>query len=132
MATRRLCAAFLFAAGLAAAAPASAQFVAFSRCHGAYPCNQPFGLQYNPDPLIAGPYASGPTSAVAGHIELKKIPEVKLDTRPQEPPVDDAVTASVRAFLKRHPALKRPEEKAGEQALPAQATPTAPAPDPKP
>lgn len=119
--------AFLFGGLLAAAVPARAQFTVFSRCHGAYPCDRPFGLQYRPDPLIAGPYASAPTSAVAAHIELKTKPEVELDKRPA-PAADDAVDASVRSFLKRHPAPARAPEKPGAAKPPAK--PAQPPPGP--
>jgi hypothetical protein len=123
MATRRL-AALLFAAGLVAAAPASAQFVSFTRCHAAFPCNEAFGLQYRPDPLIAGPWASSvPSSAVSAHIELKSEPKVQVDTRP-DGSSDDVLDASVRSFLKRHPAPKRVPDT-------APAKPADPAPDPQ-
>ncbi len=93
----------LSAAALAMASPASAQFVLFSRCQTAYPCNQPFGLQYRPDPLIAGPWAPGaPASAISAHIELKAHPSIDLD-QPKTPPLDDPVQNSVRYFLRKYP-----------------------------
>jgi len=94
--------ALLLGGMLAAAVPARAQFVSLTRCHGAFPCDRPFGLQYRPDPLIAGPYASGPSSAVSAHVDLKTKPEVELDTPLKMS--GDAVDASVKAFLRRHPA----------------------------
>ena len=85
------------------AAPVSAQFVLFSRCQTAYPCNQPFGLQYRPDPLIAGPWSNGsPASAVSAHIELKVPPSIELD-KPRTPATDDPVNNSVRYFLRKYP-----------------------------
>ncbi|MGH9367561.1 MAG: hypothetical protein ACRD3M_07795 [Thermoanaerobaculia bacterium] len=103
---RRFWPAGLLAAGaLAAAAPICAQFVPLSRCHSALPCSRPFGLQYRPDPLIAGPWASAGSSAVSVHVELKENPKPELD-RPKPPPVDDPVEASVRYFLRKHPAPK--------------------------
>lgn len=115
----------LLLGGMLAAVPARAQFVLFTRCHGAYPCDRPFGLQYRPDPLIAGPYSSAPGSAVAGHIELKTKPEVELDKRPT-PAVDDAVDASVRAFLKRHPVPKRAPQKPHAEKPPVEPPPHRP------
>ena len=86
-----------------AAAPASAQFVLFSRCQTAYPCNQPFGLQYRPDSLIAGPWApGGPASAISAHIELKVPPSIELD-KPKTPAMEDPVNNSVRYFLRKYP-----------------------------
>lgn len=88
---------------LLAAAPARAQFVLFSRCQTAYPCNQPFGLQYRPDPLIAGPWAPGaPASAISAHIELKVPPSIELD-KPKTPAMEDPVNNSVRYFLRKYP-----------------------------
>ena len=113
---RRLALAAVFGAAtlLAAAAPASAQFAAFSRCHAAWPCSEPFHLEYRPDPLLAGPWAADTSSAVSGHIELKASPRVELD-KPKEPPVDDPVEASVRYFLRKHPVVK-PKAPAPEAA----------------
>ena len=94
----------LSAAALFLASPASAQFVLFSRCQTAYPCNQPFGLQYRPDPLIAGPWAAvNPASAVSAHIELKKNPSIGLDKPTKTPDLDDPVNNSVRYFLRKYP-----------------------------
>ena len=83
----------------------------FSRCQTAYPCNQPFGLQYRPDPLIAGPWTSGsPASAVSAHIELKKPLSIGLD-KPKPPSTDDPVDNSVRYFLRKYPpVLTKPLE----------------------
>jgi len=95
----------LAAAALLRAPAASAQFAAFSRCHAAWPCSEPFHLEYRPDPLLAGPWAADTSSAVSGHIELKANPKIELD-QPKEPPVDDPVAASVRYFLRKHPVVK--------------------------
>ncbi len=105
---RRLLGAALAAAGaFVLATPARAQFVPLTRCHGAWPCSQPFGLQYKPDPLLAGPWAQGaPTSAVSAHVELKAQPKVELD-KPKTPAADDPVEASVRYFVKKHPGPKK-------------------------
>ncbi len=88
---------------LLGAAPVRAQFVLFSRCQTAYPCNQPFNLQYRPDPLLAGPWSNGsPASAVSGHIELKVPPSIELD-KPKTPAMEDPVNNSVRYFLRKYP-----------------------------
>jgi hypothetical protein len=117
--TRLSLAAFLIAGGLCAAS-ASAQFVQLTRCHGAYPCNQPFGLEYNPDPLIAGPWSQGaPTSAVSAHVELNSKPKVVLD-KPEPLPLSDPIGPSVRAFLKKYPPKKSKAEQAAAAAKPAE------------
>lgn len=102
----------LSASALFLASPASAQFVLFSRCQTAYPCNQPFGLQYRPDPLIAGPWTNGsPASAISAHIELMVPPSIELD-KPKAPPLDDPVNNSVRYFLRKYPpVLTKPLKK---------------------
>jgi hypothetical protein len=90
---------------LVSAATVSAQFMQMARCHQAYPCALPFGLQYRPDPLLAGPYTNAPSSAVSGHIELKAKPKVVLDERP--PLSDDFAESAARAFVKRHPVTRK-------------------------
>ena len=125
----RLLLAVLLVAGFLFAAPASAQFVQFTRCHGAYPCNQPFSLEYKPDPLIAGPWSHGsaPTSAVSAHMELKSKPKVELD-KPEPLPLSDPIGPSVKAFLKKYPAPKK--TKTEEPPEPAAAKPPQPATKP--
>lgn len=100
-------AALALVGGFLAARPASAQFMPLSHCHQAYPCAIPFGFQFQPDPILAGPFVSPGTTAIAGHVLLKKKPEIALDERP--PLSDDVAEAAARAFLRRHPAPKRPE-----------------------
>lgn len=73
----------LAAAGLAAASGAKAQFVQLTRCQAAYPCNVPFGLQYKPEPLIAGQYGNVPSSAFSVRVNPVK---------PFSPPKVDLVT----------------------------------------
>ncbi len=116
---RRCLGVLLAAGGLLAAAPVRAQFIPFTRCHGAYPCNRPYEIQYKPDPLIAGPYpAAAPASAVSAHVALNGKFEVELDKPAPLPISEDPVDASVKAFLKRYPApktapaktAKKPEE----------------------
>jgi hypothetical protein len=128
MAMRRWIPGLLFAVGLSAASAARAQFVPFTRCHGAYPCNRPFLIQYQPDPLIAGPYPSAPSSsAVSAHVELKSSPVVILDKPAPLPLSEDPVDASVRAFLKRHPGFKPSAPKTAQEKPEAKARP---APEP--
>ena len=132
MAVRRGIPGLLIAGGLFAASAASAQFVPFTRCHGAYPCNVPFVIQYRPDPLIAGPYPSAPSSsAVSAHVNLKSSPEVVLDKPAPLPLSEDPVEASVRAFLKRHPGFKPSVVKADEGKPEAKSPPAPEPPKPK-
>jgi len=101
MKTRQIFRGALFTIGLLAAGAMSAQFVTLSRCQAAYPCAFPIGLQYRPDPLIAGQYGRVPDTAISLRLPLKAplIPE--FDRRPQ--PDLGAVDAAVRKSLEMHP-----------------------------
>jgi len=88
--TRRL-AVVLFAAGLLTAGTSSAQFVRLSRCQTAFPCSIPFGLQYNPDPLIAGPYAQVPNTAVSARVEIAAPFKFEVDRPLDQKTIDEAV-----------------------------------------
>ena len=107
----------LFLLGFLAASVSEAQFVRFSRCHAAYPCMIPFGLQYNPDPLIAGQYGQPNTTAISGHVDLKFPLKVEIDKPIDQRVIDEAV----RKTLEIHGAEKKPEP-----SVP----PAAPAPEP--
>jgi hypothetical protein len=116
---RRCLGVLLFAGGLLAAAPLRAQFIPFTRCHGAYPCNVPYEIQYKPDPLIAGPYpAAAPASAVSAHMNLSADPNLTLDKPAPLPISDDPVEASVKAFLKKHPGPKAAPAKTARKPEP--------------
>lgn len=101
MRTRQLLRGILFGIGLLAAAALSAQFVSLSRCQAAYPCAIPFGLQYRPDPLIAGQYGRVPDGAIFVGLPLKTPLMPRLDNRPQ--PDLGAVDAAVRKSLEMNP-----------------------------
>jgi hypothetical protein len=81
----------LFAAGFLAAGTASAQFVPLARCHAAFPCSIPFGLQYGPDPLIAGPYAHLTNTAVSARMEIATPPRFELDRPLDQKALDEAL-----------------------------------------
>ena len=51
----------------------------------------PFGLQYSPDPLIAGPYADVPNTAVSGRIELATPLRFEVDRPIDQKAVDEAI-----------------------------------------
>ena len=94
------------AALLAAASPAPAQFVQLSRCQAAWPCSAPFGIQYKPDPLIAGQYGNVPTTAFSTRIDptrLFQLPSIDLS---KELDHQDFARDAARIFVLRHPALK--------------------------
>jgi hypothetical protein len=91
----------LIAIGVLIAAAMSAQFVSLSRCQAAYPCAFPFGLQYRPDPLIAGQYGRMPDTAISVRLPLRTPLFPQLDKRPQ--PDLGAVDAAVRKSLEMHP-----------------------------
>ncbi len=91
----------LIAIGLLSAGALSAQFVSLSRCRAAYPCAFPFGVQYRPDPLIAGQYGRVPDSALSLRLPLKAPLVPQLDRGPR--PDLGAVDAAVRKSLEMHP-----------------------------
>jgi hypothetical protein len=81
--------------GLLAARPAKAQFVDLARCHAAYPCAIPFGLQYHPDPLVAGPYGQPGNTGLSAHVELKLPLKVELDRPVDQKALDEALRKSL-------------------------------------
>jgi hypothetical protein len=91
----------LIAIGVLIADAMSAQFVSLARCQAAYPCAFPFGLQYRPDPLIAGQFGRVPDSAISVRLPLRAPLFPQLDKRPQ--PDLGAVDAAVRKSLEMHP-----------------------------
>lgn len=104
--------------GLSLARTASAQFVGLSRCHSAYPCSIPFGLQYHPDPLIAAQYGQPSHTPLSARIELKFPVRLEVD-RPLDPKaLDEAMRKSVE--------VRRPGPAAPADAAPAsERTPSA-------
>lgn len=104
---RRLAAVF-FAAGFLAAGSASAQFVQLSRCHAAFPCSIPFGLQYRPDPLIAGFYADVPNTAVSGRIEIATPLKVEVDRPIDQKAIDEAIRKTLEIGRTGKPAAMAP------------------------
>jgi hypothetical protein len=106
----------LFVTGFLTAGAMSAQFVSLSRCQAAYPCAFPFGLQYRPDPLLAGQFGRvvGNT-AVSVRIPLQAPLTPELDKRPQLDlgAVDAAVRKSVE-MLHPPPGARNKKTSAGE------------------
>ena len=95
--------------GFLAAPSAKAQFVHLSRCHAAYPCLIPFGLQYSPDPLIAGPYAQPSTTAVSARVELKVPLKVEIDNPIDQKAIDEAVRKTIEIHGKNPSTVPAPE-----------------------
>ena len=85
----------LSVAGLLAAGFASAQMVPLSRCRAAYPCAFPFGMQWGPDPLVAGPYAQVPNTAISAHIDLKAPFRIELNRPLDQNALDEVVRKSL-------------------------------------
>lgn len=102
-----------FAAGFLGAVVLQAQFVPLSRCRSAYPCAFPFGLQYGPDPFIAGQYGGMGNTGLAASVALKRPLrfEVVRHTAPDTRAIDEAV----RQFLATHPPGKRAAIKPHEE-----------------
>ena len=95
--------------GFLLAPSAKAQFVHLSRCHAAYPCLIPFGLQYSPDPLIAGPYAQPSTTAVSARVELKQPLKVEIDKPIDQKAIDEAVRKTIEIHGKKPSTVSAPE-----------------------
>jgi hypothetical protein len=111
----------LIAIGFLSAAAMPAQFASLSRCQAAYPCAFPFGLQYRPDPLIAGQYGRVPDTGISLRLPLKAPLIPQLDRRPE--PDLGAVDAAVRKSLEMHPppgsrSTKPRAEKPGPEPAP--------------
>jgi hypothetical protein len=116
MKARRIVGGSLFLVGLLTAGAMSGQFVSLSRCQAAYPCAFPFGLQYRPDPLIAGQFGRFGNTAVSTRVSLQAPLTPELDRRPQ---LDlGAVEAAVRKSLEMHPppGARNKKTPAGEAA----------------
>ena len=107
----------LFAAGLLASSVAQAQFVPLSRCRAAYPCSIPFGLEYRPDPLIAGQYGGAGNTTMVARIALRPPFTPRIETRVS--PDDKAIDEAVRKFLATHP----PGQRAARKPTPSGASP---------
>lgn len=108
-------------AGLFAVRAAEAQFVQLARCQAALPCAFAWGVQYNPDPLLAGQYGNVPTTAVSGRIDPAhpfKAPALDLS---KELDRQDFASQAARLFVLAHPApaRKAPETKQAESGSPA-------------
>ncbi|MGH9364561.1 MAG: hypothetical protein ACRD1B_04765 [Thermoanaerobaculia bacterium] len=96
----------LVAALLCAALPARGQFVQLSRCRAALPCALPFGIRYNPDPLIAAQYGRVSTTAVSARLEPGwpiQTPVIDLSRVIES---QDFAREAARLFVLRYPAPK--------------------------
>ena len=91
------------------AAPADAQWVRLQRCSGALPCALPFGIRYDPDPLIAGQFGQASPTGISARIALDTKPTVELDKSPFIS-VDFAAEAA-RRFVLAHPPPSRAKSK---------------------
>jgi hypothetical protein len=113
--------ALLVVSCLLAADVALAQFVPKTHCGAAFPCSIPYGVQYNPDPLVLGPYAAPANSAISFRTTLDARPTITIDIRPRD---NTPIDAAVRTFLQQYPATPKPP------APPADAEKTDPKPPP--
>ena len=89
------------------AAPVSAQWVRLQRCSGALPCALPFGIRYDPDPLVAGQFGQASPTGVSARISLEAKPTIELDRSPFVS-VDFAAEAA-RRFVLSHPPPPKPK-----------------------
>lgn len=91
-------------AGVVGSSSAGAQWVRLQRCNGALPCAIPFGVRYNPDPLIASQYGFVSPNAFSGRLSFELGgPVVELDE--PGPPLEprDFASEAARRFLLAHP-----------------------------
>jgi hypothetical protein len=109
----------LFSVSFLTAVALQAQFVPLSRCRAAYPCAFPFGLQYRPDPLIAGQYGGPGNTGLAARVAVKWPPKVEIVTH--TPPDTQAIDEAARRFLATHPRVKRAAIQPPEENAPARA-----------
>ena len=102
--------------GVVGSSSAGAQWVRLQRCNGALPCAIPFGVRYDPDPLVAGQYGFVSPNAFSARLDFDLgRPLVHLDTPgPALEPRDFAAEAA-RRFLLAHPppAETAPKPEAG-------------------
>lgn len=110
---------------LGSPAAASGQWVRLQRCNGALPCAIPFGVRYDPDPLVAGQYGFVSPNAFSARLDFELgRPVVHLDKPGPALESLDFAAEAARRFLLAHPP---PADKKPDAVEPA----PKPAPDPK-
>ena len=94
-------------AGVIASAPdARAQWIRLQRCNGALPCAIPFGVRYNPDPLIAGQYGYVSPNGMSGRISFEpQGPVLHIDKPRVALELPDFASEAARRFLLAKPPL---------------------------
>ena len=126
MGARKLIFAIGLVGVLGAGSAAHAQWIRLQRCNGALPCAIPFGVRYNPDPLIASQYGFVSPNGVSARFAFEAGgPVLHFDQPHVELQGPDFAAEAARRFLLAHPA---PAEK---QATPRKVEP-APKPSPPP
>ncbi|MDQ5858423.1 MAG: hypothetical protein M3542_09140 [Acidobacteriota bacterium] len=109
MRTRKFVLAVGLVGVLGSGSVARAQWVRLQRCNGALPCAIPFGVRYNPDPLIAGQYGFLSPNSMSGRITFEpEGPAVHLDKSPVALKLPDFASEAARRFLLAHPGPPAP------------------------
>ena len=104
MNTRKLILAIGLVVVFGSASVARAQWVRLQRCNGALPCAIPFGVRYNPDPLIAGQYGFVSPNSFSGRLSFELGgPVVHLDKPGPTLEPRDFASEAARRFLLAHP-----------------------------
>lgn len=93
-----------FAALLAFAPAADAQWMRLQRCSGALPCAIPFGVRYGPDPLIGSQYGRMSPDAFSGRISFEPRLTVEFDEPRLSIEPDDFAARAAREFVLANPA----------------------------
>lgn len=105
MSTRKLALAIGIVGALSAASAADAQWVRLQRCNGALPCAVPFGVRYNPDPLIAGQYGFVSPNGMSARFSFEpEGPVLHVDQPRVGLDLPDFAAEAARRFLLAHPA----------------------------
>lgn len=90
---------------IASASDARAQWIRLQRCNGALPCAIPFGVRYNPDPLIAGQYGFVSPNGMSGRLSFEpQGPVLHLDRPRVGLKLPDFASEAARRLLLAPPA----------------------------
>jgi hypothetical protein len=105
MGLRKLVLAIGLVGVLGSVSAARAQWIRLQRCNGAIPCMIPFGVRYNPDPLIAGQYGYMSPNSTSGRITFEpEGPVVHLDKPLAKLKLPDFASEAARRILLTRPA----------------------------
>lgn len=89
---------------LGSVSAARSQWIRLQRCNGALPCAIPFGVRYDPDPLIAGQYGFVSPNGMSARFAFELGgPVLQLDKPRVSLEFPDFASEAARRFLLAHP-----------------------------